>query len=287
MLSMLTVLMQEHPWLFYGFIGIVGLCVGSFLNVVINRLPIMLKQRWQQECVEFLQLKEQPIVHQKINLAYPPSHCPLCKHSLSWWQNIPLLSHFILRGKCHFCHQRISSRYWIVEVITAVVTILAISHWQISVQSLAATLFLWMGIVLSFIDLEHHLLPDQLTLSLLWFGLLVNIENTFTTLPSAVWGAMISYLIFAIIGWAFHKLRGIEGLGQGDYKLLACCGAWLGVEMLLPIILISSLLGLMVAFILLITKKISRETPVAFGPFVLLAASITLFFHQQLLNLFL
>jgi leader peptidase (prepilin peptidase)/N-methyltransferase len=280
-------LLQQNPWISYGFIGIIGLCVGSFLNVVIYRLPVMLKQRWRQECLEFLQTSPKPqITETKINLAYPRSHCPYCNHPIRWWQNIPLISYLMLVGRCHFCRHRISLRYPLVELLTALSGILLIACMGVNLYSLAAILFLWSCIPLVFIDIEQQLLPDKITMPLLWLGLLINTLNIFTTLQYAVWGAILGYLIFAILGWCFHKLRGIEGIGQGDYKLLACCGAWLGFPMLLPIILLSSILGLLLAIILLGMKKMSRQTPIPFGPFIILAAVIVLFFHQEISKLF-
>jgi len=256
-------------------LGVIGLCLGSFLNVVIARYPVMLMRQWQAESHEWLQLparSEQP----PFNLVRPRSHCPQCQHRLLFWQNIPLVSYLILRGRCHFCRQRISIQYPIIEGLTAL-ALLAVFFkfgWQ------AKTYALWLMtlglITLSGIDWKSRLLPDAMTLGLLWIGLMVNIGGLFTPLDDAVLGAVTGYILLWTVAALFRLVRKKQGLGPGDFKMLAMFGAWAGVMQMLYILVIAVLLSLVINLLLLAFKKISYDQPVPFGPWLGIAGWMVL-----------
>lgn len=239
----------------YFFVMLLGLTVGSFLNVVIYRLPMMLE-------------------HSNINLLWPKSHCTHCKCKLRYLHNIPLFSFLFLKGRCHFCRGKISVRYPIVEFLTALFAILSIIYFGLTLKALAIFIFANFLLILFFIDLENYILPDQLTLSLLWLGLLFNTTQLFTTATNAIFGAACGYIFLWTVGFLFKKIRGTEGIGYGDYKLLAALGAWMGWQALPFILLLSSLLGVIVAVFLLSIKKIHRQTPLPFGSFLAIAGCV-------------
>ncbi|MFN4324847.1 MAG: prepilin peptidase [Azonexus sp.] len=261
--------------------GLLGLCVGSFLNVVIHRLPQMMEQDWQAQCAE---LRGEPLPdRESISLARPRSRCPQCGHGITALENIPLLSYLlILKGKCSACGARISLRYPVVEALTALLSAYAAWHFGPTVQTVGALLLLWALIALAAIDLDTQLLPDAITLPLVWLGLLFNLSATYTDLPSAVIGAMAGYLALWSVFWLFKLATGKEGMGYGDFKLLAALGAWLGWQMLPAIILLSSLVGAAVGITLIIAARHGRNVPIPFGPYLAAAGAIALFWGEAL-----
>ncbi len=258
---------------------IVGLCVGSFLNVVIHRLPRMMQRSWELQCSE---LRNEPPLEEEAatpyNLIVPRSACPVCRHQITALENIPIVSWLFLRGKCSQCGTRISIRYPLVELLGGLLAGLAFWFFGPTWQALTACVLLWTLLALTFIDADTQLLPDDLTLPLLWAGLLVNLFGVFTTLPSAVIGAMAGYLSLWLVYWAFKLLRNKEGMGYGDFKLLAALGAWLGWPMLIPIVLLSSLAGALVGGGLILFRGRDHNVPMPFGPFLAVAGAIALFF---------
>ena len=236
------------------FAAIVGLLFGSFFNVVISRYPTMLYQTWQQECRDYLQMPAEKQTDQ-FNLLSPASRCPKCQTRIKPWHNIPILSYIFLRGKCAFCQQPISLIYPTVEFVTAVATVLVFAKFGLTPVALAAIIFTWSLIVLSFIDFKEQILPDTITLPLLWLGLILNAFQYFTTAKLAILGATTAYLMLWIIAKTFKVLRHKEGMGHGDFKLFACLCAWLGIGALLNILMIAVVTSLIIGVIFLILKK--------------------------------
>ena len=261
--------------------GLFGLIVGSFLNVVIHRLPRMLEAEWRTQCAE---LAGTPAGDgdERFNLLFPPSHCPSCKKPIKPWQNIPLLSFALLRGRCRHCDKPISWRYPLVEAAAGLLAALVIWRFGPTLAGLGALVFAWTLLALSVIDLDTQLLPDALTLPLIWLGLLVNLGNTLTPLPSAVLGASIGYLVLWSVYWAFRLLTGKEGMGYGDFKLLAAIGAWLGWSMLPLVILASSFVGAVVGIAMMLMQRQGRGTPMPFGPYLAAAGLIALIWGSEL-----
>ena len=263
-------------------IGILGLVVGSFLNVVIHRLPKIMERQWERECAEFLG-KETP-ESEPYSLAFPGSHCPSCNTEIKPLQNIPVLSYLFLLGRCANCGVSIPIRYPLIELLTAAIWILCGLSFGVS-NALAAAMFLTAVLIsLTAIDLDHQLLPDNLTLPLLWVGLLINIDATFVPLESAVLGAVFGYLCLWSVYWLFKIITGKEGMGYGDFKLLAALGAWFGVSALPTIVLLSSLVGAVIGIALIVMRRQDRETPMPFGPFLAGAGLIHLFYPNVLMG---
>jgi len=254
-----------------------GLLVGSFLNVVIYRLPLMMEARWRRDCCELLEVEPEK-QEASLNLATPNSHCPQCKTAIKPWQNIPVLSYLLLGGKCSNCEGAISPRYPIVELVTGLMTLALAWFFDLSPALLGAALLTWSLIALTMIDVDHQLLPDDITLPLIWLGLLFNLSATYVSLGDAVIGAMAGYLILWVICQAFRLLTGKEGMGYGDFKLLAALGAWLGWQMLPEIILLSSLVGAISGIALMAIKRRGKEIPIPFGPYLAIAGWIALLF---------
>ena len=266
-------------------LGVLGLVVGSFLNVVIHRTPKILERQWEQECAEFLgdELRGEDLPEtQPYSLAFPGSHCPSCNAEIKPIQNIPVLSYLFLRGRCANCSVSIPIRYPLIELLTAVIWILCGLSFGVSNALAAAMLLTAVLISLTAIDLDHQLLPDCLTLPLLWIGLLINIDATFVPLESAVLGAVFGYLCLWSVYWLFKIVTGKEGMGYGDFKLLAALGAWFGLSALPTIVLLSSLVGAVMGIALIVTGRQSRETPMPFGPF-LAGAGLTHLFYPDIL----
>jgi leader peptidase (prepilin peptidase) / N-methyltransferase len=272
------------PWLLYTTVALFSLCIGSFLNVVILRLPKIMEQDWRCQCEEFLELpKENRKPPQKVTLSTPASTCPSCGHRIKPWENIPVISYLVLKGKCSSCETGISPRYPTIEAVTAifsVVTILAIGP---SYAALWALLLVWTLIGLTVIDFDTQLLPDSMTLPLLWLGLILNYFNTFTDFSSAFWGAVAGYLALWSVYWLFKLVTGKEGMGHGDFKLLAALGAWLGWELLPAVILLSSVVGAVVGISLIAFRKHGREVPIPFGPYLAAAGLLCLWFGPEIL----
>jgi leader peptidase (prepilin peptidase)/N-methyltransferase len=267
--------------------AVVGLCIGSFLNVVIHRLPRMLEQGWRAQCAELSGETSQPAA--PYNLVIPRSQCPACGHRIGAIENIPVISYLFLRGHCLACNAPISARYPIVELITAGLTVAAIVRFGATPAGIAASVFLWMLVALTFIDFDTQLLPDSLTLPLLWAGLFANVVGAVpsVTLRDAVIGAVAGYLLLWLIYWAFKLIRGKEGMGYGDFKLLAALGAWLGWQMLPLIVLLSSVVGAAIGISLVVFKGRDHQIPLAFGPYLAIAGGIALFFGKPLVALYL
>ncbi|MEO6928618.1 MAG: A24 family peptidase [Casimicrobiaceae bacterium] len=264
---------------------VVGLCVGSFLNVLIHRLPKMLERGWQEHCAE--QRGETLPPAPTYNLWQPRSACPGCGHRIGALANIPVVSWLALRGKCRACGMAISMRYPLVELLGGAVAAGAIWHFGPTATGLAACLFLWMLIALTFIDADTYLLPDDLTLPLLWAGLVANLWGLFVPLGDAVIGAIAGYLVLWIVYWLFKLIRGKEGMGYGDFKLLAALGAWLGWKMLPLIILLSSVVGAAIGLTLIALRNRDHAAPLPFGPYLAIAGAIALFAGPTLVGIWL
>jgi len=264
---------------------IVGLCVGSFLNVVIHRLPRMLEREWKAQCAE---LRKEPVPDEPAyNLVVPRSACPACGHMITALENVPVVSWLALRGRCSACKAPISARYPIVEIMGGVLAVAAIVAFGATAKGAAACVLLWTLLALTMIDADTQYLPDDLTLPLLWAGLLVNLGGLFTPLPSAVIGAIAGYLTLWTVYWLFKLIRGKEGMGYGDFKLLAALGAWLGWTMLPLIVLLSSAVGAVIGLGLIAFKGRDNELPIPFGPYLAIAGAIALFFGPALNKLYL
>lgn len=264
---------------------IVGLCVGSFLNVVIHRLPKMLERGWQEQCAELQ--GQTPAAAPAYNLWQPRSACPGCGHRIAALENIPVLSWLALRGKCSACKTAISARYPFVELAGGLLAAYAIWHFGPTLKGAAACILLWTLIALTFIDADTQLLPDDLTLPLLWAGLAANLAGLFVPLADAVIGAIAGYLVLWSVYWLFKLIRGKEGMGYGDFKLLAALGAWLGWQMLPLVILLSSVVGATIGITLIVFRKRDHATPLPFGPYLAIAGAIALFAGPTLLGLWL
>lgn len=276
----------DNPDVFILVIAIVSLFIGSFLNVMIYRLPKMMEQSWSEECRIYLGLKPHKDT-ETINLWLPFSHCPDCKKPIKPWHNIPIVSYFWLRGKCAHCKTRISIRYPLVEALTCIASVYVAMKFGFSWQTFAALLFTWLCISLTFIDLDYHLLPDQLTLFLLWAGLFFSIFNLFTSSHEAIIGAIIGYFIFAITQWIFGLFTGKTGMGQGDFKFLAALGGFLGWQMLPLIILLASITGVIFSVTHMVIKHQFKSVPLPFGPYLALAGWIALIWGNEMLQYYL
>lgn len=277
--------LQQNSSIFITLSVIFGLMVGSFLNVVIHRLPKMMEREWHNNCLE-LQGKEAP-EEIKYTLANPRSACPKCGHMISALENIPIISYLALKGKCHSCKNPIGMRYPLIEALTGV--LIGMVSWKFGYS--ATTIFAWALtfslIALTFIDFDTQLLPDDITLPLLWLGLLFNLNAGFTDLKSAVIGAVAGYLILWSIYWLFKLVTGKEGMGYGDFKLLAAIGAWFGWQLLPAVILLSSVLGAVIGISLIVFTKRGREVPMPFGPFLAIGGIAALFLGKELASLYL
>ena len=268
--------------------GVIGLCVGSFLNVVIYRLPKILDRGWRAQCAELAgeSVPESP----RYNLVVPRSQCPACGHRISALENIPVLSFLFLRGRCSACRMPISARYPFVELLTGALTVAAVLRFGgLTPVSGAACLLLWGLIALTFIDFDTQLLPDNVTLPLLWAGLLANVVGLVpgVSLRDAVIGAIAGYVALWLVYWLFKLIRGKEGMGYGDFKLLAALGAWLGWQLLPLVVLLSSVVGAVIGIGLVVFKGRDHQIPLAFGPYLAIAGAIALFFGKSLMTLYL
>lgn len=278
-----------YPLAMYIFALLLGLVIGSFLNVVIYRLPIMMQREWTEQCHEFLELEATtaPTGPEKFNLATPNSHCPGCKNEITALENIPVLSYLIQGGKCRHCQTRISLRYPLIEAFTGITSVLVVTIFGFSWLCLAALILTWSLIALSMIDIDHQLLPDDITLPLLWLGILLNTFNLLTSLEAAVIGAMAGYLVLWLLYRIFKLATGKEGMGQGDFKLLAALGAWLGWQALPQIIFLSAIVGTMIGIAMILFQGRDKNIPIPFGPYLAGAGFISLLWGdsvQQLYN---
>jgi leader peptidase (prepilin peptidase)/N-methyltransferase len=270
----------SNPPVFAVCAALLGLCVGSFLNVVIHRLPKIMERQWRAECAELSGQEAAP--GPRYNLVVPRSACPSCGHLISAIENVPVLSWLALGGKCKGCKTAISPRYPIVELLTGALSGFIAWHFGFGMAAAGALLFTWAMIALTFIDLDTFFLPDSITLPLLWLGLLFNINATFVSLSSAVIGAVAGYLSLWSVYWAFKWATGKEGMGYGDFKLLAAIGAWLGWTMLPLTILLSSLVGAAIGIVLIVFAGRGRSVPIPFGPYLAIAGMIALLYGPAL-----
>ena len=275
----------------YILILLLSLCVGSFLNVLIHRLPLILKAEWKDACTELFGLlieqtsdKEQV---QKLSISFPASHCPRCQHKLKPWHNIPLLSYIFLKGQCAFCKTKIHWQYPLVEFLALAVSFIALFNFGITPQLGLALLFCWTLIVLSTIDLKTTLLPDGLTLSLLWLGLIANYFGLFISLHTAVFGAIIGYGSLWLFFHAFKLATGKEGMGYGDFKLLAALGAWFGWQSLILILVFACIIGIFSSLLFYRNQSNTKAKMIPFGPYLSLAGVLYLFYGPQLLHWYL
>ena len=277
---------RAAPWLYISTAVFLGLLVGSFLNVVIHRLPKMMEADWHQQCVEFLHPeqaeKEAKVPKPKYTLVVPRSACPACGHKITALENIPILSYLALRGKCSGCSTAISVRYPLVEALTGLLTGLIAWHFGVTWMTFFAIIFLWALIALTFIDADTTLLPDDITLPLLWLGLLVNASGMFVPLVAAVWGAIGGYLVLWTVYWGFKLATGKDGMGYGDFKLLAAIGAWLGWQMLPLVILLSAAVGTVIGLAGIILQGRDKGAKLPFGPYLAIAGFIALIWGPRL-----
>lgn len=281
-------LLYDSPTFFISLCGLIGLLVGSFLNVVIHRLPKIMEREWHAQCAELTGhanpgkggSKIKPVA--PYNLHTPRSACPHCGHQISALENIPVLSYLVLRGKCSKCGKAISARYPIVEAVSGILSAYAAWHFGFGLAAVAAIIFIWALLALTFIDFDTQLLPDDITLPLLWLGIIFNLYGTFTSLSNAIVGAIAGYLVLWSVYWLFKLVTGKEGMGYGDFKLLAAIGAWLGWPLLPLVIMLSSVVGAVVGITLIIAVRHGRNVPIPFGPYLAGGGLIALFWGQQL-----
>jgi len=284
MFDNIVIVFESTPWLFYSSVLFFGLCVGSFLNVVAYRLPLMMERDWKHECHEFLE-QHAPDIEPRLsslNLATPASACPNCGHNLRAWENIPVLSYLFLKARCSSCGEKISIQYPLVELFTGIASLVVAQTFGASLQTLAALFFTWVLIALTLIDLKKQLLPDNMTLPLLWLGIFLSFFNLFTDLNSSVIGAMAGYLILWSVYHLFKLLTKKEGMGFGDFKLLAALCAWTGFGYLPQIILISSVVGTIAGITMLVVGKTKQQQPIPFGPYLAVAGWIALLWGDRI-----
>ncbi len=282
--------LADNPLHFAIICFVLGLLIGSFLNVVVYRLPIMLERSWKKECEEFLAGDDHVIsddVHAKkeaepFNLSRPGSHCPHCKHKIKPWENIPVLSWLLLGGKCHSCKQTISLRYPVVELLTGILSFVVAWHFGFGITAVAALVLTWCLITLSLIDYDTQLLPDVITIPLLWLGLVLSLWGIFVDPSTSIVGAVSGYLVLWLVFQIFKLVTGKEGMGFGDFKLLAVLGAWLGWQMLPAIILLSSLAGAVIGISLIVFRQHNKDHPIPYGPYLAIAGWIALVWGQQI-----
>ena len=282
-------LLTTELWLFYTAIFTSGLCLGSFLNVVIYRLPVMLQRDWRIQCHDYLELDAPDIADniKQLTLSSPASTCPKCKHKIRAWENIPVLSYLFLKGKCSSCKDSISIRYPLVELTTAILSLVVALKFGVSWETLAALIFTWALIALTLIDIDHQLLPDNITLPLMWLGLVISFFSIFTDTQSSLIGAMSGYLVLWVVFQTFKLFTGKEGMGYGDFKLLAALGAWMGWPLLPMIILLSSVVGSVVGILMIVTGYSKRSQPIPFGPYLAIAGWIALLWGTEINQLYL
>ena len=289
MLENVITVFETTSWLFYLVVIFTGLSVGSFLNVVAYRLSLMMERDWKLECHEFLEL-DKPEFEPRLlsmNLATPASACPNCGHKLRFWENVPVLGYIFLSGKCSSCRSKISLQYPLVEFITGAASITVAYQFGVTLQALFALIFTWVLIALTLIDLKKQLLPDSMTLPLLWSGILLSFFNLFTDLSSSVIGAMAGYLVLWSVYHLFRLLTKKEGMGYGDFKLLAAMCAWTGFTYLPQMILVSSVVGSIAGISMLLTGKAKQQQPIPFGPYLAVAGWIALLWGETINNTYL
>ena len=274
------IFLADQPLFFLATAAVLGLLVGSFLNVLVYRLPIMLERQWQREAQEALGLPTS--THERFDLCLPASRCPRCGHRIRAWENIPVLSYLLLRGRCSACKVGISMRYPLVELGCAALTLIVAWQQGPSLGALALMLLTWGLLALSLIDAEHQLLPDVLVLPLVWIGLIVNTFGLFASLHDAIWGAVIGYMSLWCVFWLFKLITGKDGIGYGDFKLLAMFGAWGGWQILPLTLLLSSVTGALIGLYLLRFRSASIGTAMPFGPYLAIAGWIAMLWGDEM-----
>ena len=299
--------LNNNAVFFYGVVAFLGLFVGSFLNVVIYRLPVMMQNEWKEamdamaaeEAAAALQSNgtDNSVEHgmastptdtkEPFNLSVPRSRCPNCNNLITWWQNIPVVSYVMLGGKCHQCKTPISARYPIIELVTMLLSLVVAWHFGPGIQCVLGIITTWFLVAMSMIDFDHQLLPDSLTLPLMWIGLLASLLPVFTDVRSAVIGAAAGYLVLWLVFQMFKLITGKEGMGYGDFKLLAAFGALLGWQQLPIIILLSSLVGAIVGITLIVISGRDKNIPIPFGPYLAAAGWIAMLWGDKLVNAYL
>jgi leader peptidase (prepilin peptidase)/N-methyltransferase len=277
----LLYLLEQNPAFFIATACVVGLMIGSFLNVVIYRLPVMMEREWQSQAREYLD-QPQPEPHEPLTLARPASRCPHCGHKIRFYENIPVFSYLLLRGKCSSCSTAISMRYPLIELMTGVLSAVVAWHFGFGWQAATALLLTWALIALSMIDFDHQLLPDSITLPILWLGLLLSLFPVFVDMRSSLIGAIAGYMSLWTIYQVFKLLTGKEGMGFGDFKLLALLGAWMGWQALPMIVLLSSAVGAVLGGALIAIRGRDSQTPMPFGPFLAIAGWIALLWGEKI-----
>jgi len=266
---------------------VVGLLVGSFLNVVIYRLPVMMNTGWKKECKEYLEIEDTESNDEPFNLMVPLSRCPGCNSAIKPYQNIPVLSYLFLKGKCSECKIHISLRYPLIEAFTGIASAIVAWHFGYTVEMLFALLLTWCLISLSFIDIDHQLLPDSITLPMLWLGLFLSLFSVYSDSHSSIIGAIAGYLSLWSVYQLFRLATGKEGMGYGDFKLLSLFGAWLGWQYLPLIILLSSLVGAIIGISMILITKKDHRIPIPFGPYLAMAGWLALLWGDQINALYL
>lgn len=285
---MIGELVIQHQYIYLISIGILGLLIGSFLNVVIYRLPIMLYREWKFQCQNFLQQDHALAIKEKtINLLTPRSFCPHCQHMVTAIENIPLLSYIFLHGRCRHCQHNISLRYPMIELLSCILAIFVAYHFGLSWQTLGALILSFSLIAIAIIDLQEQLIPDCLSLPLLWLGLIFALFHVYVNLATAIIGAISGYLSLWLINQIFKLITNREGMGYGDFKLLAMLGAWLGWQVLPLIVLLAACLGSIVGLTLVRFKSYDRKQPIPFGPYMAIAGWIALLWGQAIMNWYL
>jgi len=278
----IVILLEYSPQYLYGIVTILGLLIGSFLNVVIYRLPVMMEREWKAECADSFPDANIKIEADTFNLVLPRSRCPNCQHLIGSTENIPVISWLLQKGRCKHCSCKISKRYPSIELLTALLSLAVAYMVPFGWPLLFALVFTWVLISLTFIDFDTMLLPDSLTLPLLWLGLLINVSGTFTDLTSSVLGATFGYLTLWSIYWVFKIVTGKEGMGYGDFKLLAALGAWFGWQALPLIILLSSFSGAIIGITMVLASKDKQSRPMPFGPYLAMAGWLFLVYGDRL-----
>jgi leader peptidase (prepilin peptidase)/N-methyltransferase len=287
-MQQLHLIFQSTPEVLTLLVLIVGLLVGSFLNVVIYRLPVMMNTGWKKECKEYLEIEDTENNNDEpFNLMVPLSRCPGCNSAIKPYQNIPVLSYLFLRGKCSECKIHISLRYPLIEAFTGIMSAIVAWHFGYTIEMLFALLLTWCLISLSFIDIDHQLLPDSITLPMLWLGLFLSLFSVYTDTHSSIIGAIAGYLSLWTVYQLFKLATGKEGMGYGDFKLLSLFGAWLGWQYLPLIILLSSLVGAIIGISMILITKKDHRTPIPFGPYLAMAGWLALLWGDQINALYL
>ncbi len=286
-MSNLIELFQLYPAFYLGTIFILGLLIGSFLNVVIFRLPVMMESDWQQQCCDLLDIDDAKYKKNNLNLITPRSRCPSCDHQISALENIPVISFLFLKGKCSNCKNNISIRYPLIELVSAITVTIVAFYYGVSLQAFFAICLTWALIALSMIDFDHQLLPDDITLPFLWLGIIINLFDVFTNIESSILGAIFGYGSLWLVYISFKLVTGKEGMGHGDFKLLAVLGAWFGWQSLPLIIILSSVVGASIGILLMIFKSYNRTTAIPFGPYLAIAGWVSMLWGPYIMSAYL